>query len=498
MTRRRALQLTCGAAFAASHALAGAEDGHVGIVMGESKAAEVGNGVLKEGGNAIDAVVAGALVGAVHAPNQYGIGGYGGHMILRLANGKITCIDFNTTAPAGAKVATYGWGASGVPGILAGLQKALDRFGTRPFKQLVQPAIDLAETGFEMPKGLANAIRSREKELRNDPASAKIYFPADNVLRNPDLARMLRRLASQNSVRDFYEGDIARQIAAAFKNHNGLVMAKDLANFRAVEVQPLSVQWKDLTILTPPLTAGGLTVLRMVAMLKELPPDEHALLEVMRVAWHERLAKFGDKVSVKSLAPIDALAERVRIAVKNRTRVDQVTASQPHRGTIHLNAADAKGNVVALTLTHGNAFGACVTVDGLGLTLGHGMSRFVAEAGHPNAPGAGKRPLTNMCPTLVLRGGKPVLALGAAGGRLIVNTVFHVLWNFVGEKTLQEAIQAPRWHTEGGTDLALERAWPESVRERFQQLGYEIKAGGAAVARGIAPGTDGIWQAAAR
>ena len=499
MTRRQALKVTCSAALAATHSLARAEDKPAGIVMGESKAAEVGNRVLKEGGNAIDAIVAAALAGAVHAPNQYGIGGYGGHMILGLANGAIKCIDFNTTAPARAKVATYGWQAAGVPGIMAGLQKALDRFGTRPFKTLVQPAIELAENGFTIPQGLGNAIRSREKELKQDAASAKLFFPKDNTLRNPDLARMLQRLASENSARDFYEGKIAHQIADAFSKNGGLVTAKDLADYKALELEPISIRWKNFTILTSPLPAGGLSVLRMFSIVKELPPemlDEHALLETMRVAWHERLTRFGEKAS--GLASIESLAEQVKVAVKNGTRVDQITASKPHSGTVHLNAADAKGNVVALTLTHGNAFGACVTVDGLGLTLGHGMSRFEAQPGHPNAPAAGKRPLTNMCPTLVMRDGKPVLALGAAGGRLIVNTVFHVLWNFVSGKSSQEAIRAPRWHTEGNTDLALEKAWPDSVRERFQKLGYEIRPGGAAVARAIAPGPHGIWEAAAR
>ena len=501
MTRRNALKLTCGVALGAAHVVARAEDGTGGIVMGEPKAAEVGNRVLQNGGNAVDAIVAGALAGALHAPNQYGIGGYGGHMIVRPANGAVTCIDFDTTAPTGGKVATHGWQASGVPGILAGLQRALHRFGTRPFKELVQPAIELAENGFSIPQGLANAIRSREKELKSDPASAKLYFPKDNVLRNPDLARMLQRLASQNSVRDFYEGQIARTIADAFAKNGGLVTAKELAQYKALELQPLSLQWKDFTICTAPLPAGGLTVLRMFGILKELPLeliDEHAVLETMRVAWHERLTQLGDKVSPDALQPVGPLADRVKAAVTNGTRVQQATVSQPHRGTVHLNAVDTKGNVVALTLTHGNAFGACVTVDGLGLTLGHGMSRFVSDAGHPNAPAAGRRPLTNMCPTLVLRDSKPVLALGAAGGRLIVDTVFHVLWNFVGGKDFQEAVRAPRWHTEGGTELTLEKTWPDSVRHRFEKLGYELKPGGAAVARAIAPAENGIWQAAAR
>jgi gamma-glutamyltranspeptidase / glutathione hydrolase len=498
MTRRQALKLACGATFTVGQCLASAQEQRHGIVMGEPKAAEAGNRVLRDSGNAIDAIVAAALVGAMHAPNQYGIGGYGGHMIARLANGQIHCIDFNTTAPAGAKVATYGWQAAGVPGILAGLQTALDRFGTRQFKTLVEPAIELAEEGFAIPQGLANAIRSREKNLKQDPASARIYFPKDNILRNPDLARMLRRLASQNSVRDFYGGQIARQIADAFAKHGGLVTTKDLAGYKAEELAAMRMDWKDYTIHTSPLPAGGITVMHIFAILKQLPADminEHALLEAMRIAWHERLTKLGHRAS----AEIDgrALADRVIAAVKNGTRVEQSATSQPHRGTIHLNAADAAGNVVAMTLTHGNTFGACVTVDGLGLTLGHGMSRFVVETGHPNAPAPGKRPLTNMCPALVLRNGEPVLALGAAGGRLIVNTIFHVLWNFVNGKSLQEAVRAPRWHTEGNTELALEKTWPDSVRERFQKLGYQIKPGGAAVARAIGQ-SSGIWEAAAR
>jgi gamma-glutamyltranspeptidase / glutathione hydrolase len=499
MTRRTALKLACSAALLAGPTLARDEDRWRGIVMGDPKSAAVGNRVLQDGGNAIDAVVAAALAGAMYVPNQYSIGGYGGHVIVRRANGEIRCIDFNTTAPAGAKVATYGYEAAGVPGILAGLQMALDRFGTRSFKSLVEPAIELAENGFELPQGLANAIRSREKRLKSDPPSARLYFPKDNTLRNPDLARLLRRLASQNSVRDFYEGEIARKIAGAFSKNGGFVTEKDLAAYKALELSPSRIQWKDFTIYTSPLPAGGLSVLRMFEILKALPPeliDEHALLETMRVAWHERLATLGEKAG--TLAMVESLAKEVEAAVKNRTRVPKTTVAQPHRGTMHFNAADAAGNVVAITLTHGNAFGACVTIDGLGLTLGHGMSRFEAETSHPNAPAPGKRPLTNMCPTLVLRDGKPVLALGGAGGRLIVNTVFHVLWNFVGGKNLQDAIRAPRWHTEGGIDLALEKTWPEPVRDRFCQLGYEVRVGGAAVARAISPGKGGIWEAATR
>lgn len=469
-----------------------------GIVMGEPKAAEVGSQVLQDGGNAIDAIVAGALVAGINSPNQCGIGGYGGHMVLRMANGKIACIDFNSTAPSGATAESYGWLAAGVPGTLAGLQLALDRYGTRPFKTIVAPAIALAESGVPMSR-LTGPIRQRQVQLQNDPASARLYFSKDDTWRNPDLAKMLARLAKDNSVRDFYEGEIAGKIADAFAKNGGLVTRKELASFKALDIPALHMTWKDCTFYTPPVTAGGITVLQAFGILKELPAEsliERTLLETMRLAWQDRLERIGDgSPSAELLTPeyCRRAAERVKAGIAKAA-----ANSRPHRGTVHLNAADSAGNVVALTLTHGNAFGACVTVEGLGLTLGHGMSRFDPDPKHPNGPGAGKRPLTNMCPTLVLRGGKPVLALGAAGGRLIVNTVFQVLWYFAGGKNLQEAIRAPRWHTEGGKELRLEQDWPKTIHDEFAAAGYEIKPGGAAVARAIAPQTDGTWQAATR
>jgi gamma-glutamyltranspeptidase / glutathione hydrolase len=498
-----------------------------GIVTGEPKAAEIGNQVLKDGGNAIDAVVAAALVACVHSPNQCGIGGYGGHMILRLANGSVNCIDFNSAAPAAAhakmfaemprEANTYGWLASGVPGTLAGLQLALDRFGSRSFKSVVAPAVELAESGFMISRGLANAIRSRTTQLQNDAASARLYF-ADGkplaegqTLRNRDLGRLLTRVAKRNSAREFYEGEPARQIAGAFARNGGIVTAKDLASYRARLVPTIQREWKGFMLSTPPLTSGGFTILQAFGILQEIASEllqkhhDHAVLEAVRLGWKDRLEKLGDPEALaKSFDELQAAehrkacAARVKAAIESGTPVSQSTASEPHGGTMHLNAADAAGNVVALTLTHGNAFGACVTVDGLGLTLGHGMSRFSTDPQHPNSPGPGKRPLHNMCPTLVLRNGKPVLAVGAAGGRFIVNTVFHVLWNFTNGKSLQEAIRAPRWHTEGNLDLAVENAWPEAGRMRFTELGYTLRTGGAAVARAIGMTESGHWETAAR
>lgn len=529
-TRRKMLKLTGGLVVAGAVAprlsFAGAETPNThGLVAGQVRAAEVGNKILREGGNAIDAAIAAALVAGVAAPNGCGIGGYGGHMVIALKSGKkITAIDFNSTAAAAARpdmfpldenrsvrgrINEYGWLAAGVPGTLAGLQLALDRYGTRSFRELVAPAIRVADEGFPISSGLAGAIRSLANQLRKDSGSTKLFFKdgeplqAGGTYRNPDLARMLEKLARENSVASFYRGDIGRQIAAEFQKNGGLVTAKDMAAYKAREVEPLEFKWRGFTIRTAPLTAGGLTVLQALSILKMLeweklpatPVRTHALVEALRVAWNDRLRLLGDPEKTK--VPVERLlsekyareiAAKVEAATKERRPLPLKTESRTQSGTIHLNSVDREGNMVALTLTHGNAFGACVTVDGLGLTLGHGMSRFDPQPNHPNSPGPGKRPLHNMCPTIVLRDGKPVLALGATGGRMIVNAVFNVLTQFVGlsAASIEDAIAAPRIHTDGNLELTVERKAPESETEFFKGIGYNVKFGSVANAHAIA------------
>jgi gamma-glutamyltranspeptidase/glutathione hydrolase len=498
--------------------------GSRGCVVGQPQAARAGAEVLAAGGNAVDAAVAAALVAGVVAVHQCGIGGYGGHLVIALPGGrKVVAIDFNTAAPAAARpdmfpltdggvvmdgVNAHGWLAAGVPGTLAGLQLALDRHGTQPFRKLVQPAIHYARDGFPVGAVLAAALRTAAPQLTRDPASARLLLDNGEPLkqgstyRNPDLAELLSALAEHNSVEPFYRGDVARRIAAAFQKHGGLATADDLAAYRAREVTPLRLDWRGCSVWTAPLTAGGATVLEALAVLKalaweKLPPDDprtvHARLEALRLAWDDRLRYLGDPE--KAGVPLDRLlgeehardlAARVETAVKERKPVAVTGDGRPHNGTIHLSAADADGMLVALTLTHGNAFGAQVTVDGLGLILGHGMSRFDPHPGRPNSPGPGKRPLHNMCPTIVVRDGRPVLALGATGGRKIPNTVFDVLCAYVGRgESLADAIAAPRMHTEGGLDLTLEARWPEGLTTYLKEVGYTVKAGTGATAQAV-------------
>lgn len=487
-----------------------------GCVVGQPEAAQIGNEVLASGGNAIDAAVTAALAAGVLAPHQCGSGGYGGHLVIARAGSKrVTAIDFNTAAPQAAcddlfvldtdgkvkgQANTFGWLAAGVPGTLAGLQMALEKHGTRSFRQAVQPALHLARDGFAVSKALADSTRLASGQLAKDPASARLLLregeplKAGSTFRNPDLAKMFQTLADDNSVEAFYRGDITRQIAAAFKKNGGLVTAEDLATYRARQVEPLELAWRDCSIYTAPLTAGGATALETLGILKELGWEKweadakktsRARLEALRIAWEDRLHWFGDpekgKVPLARLLSSEyarRMAGRVRDALEKGKPVRTTAVRGSAGGTIHLSAADAQGNLVALTLTHGSHFGARVTVPGLGLILGHGMSRFEPRPGHPNSVGPGKRPLHNMCPTVVLRKGVPVVALGGAGGRKIPNAVFAVLLEYVGRSlSLEDAVAAPRLHTEGDLHVLVEKSWPKEQIEQWKKIGYTVAIG---------------------
>jgi gamma-glutamyltranspeptidase/glutathione hydrolase len=517
---------------------AGAADAPTkGLVTGQPEGAEAGKTVLTAGGNAIDAVVAAALVAGVVAVQGTGIAGYGGHLVLAKPDGKAFAIDFNTTAPAALKpdtftvdekanvkdrANTFGWLAVGVPGVLAGLQLALDTFGTKSFAELVKPAIRFAKEGFPVTKGLATAIRGAKERLAKDPGSAKLFFARGEPLaegaayKNPDLGDLLQTLANRGNVSTFYKGDIADAIASAFKKNGGLVTVDDLATYKARAVKPLSLEFAGHTLYTPPPTSGGLTVLQALATLAALdwgktdaaePATTQAKVEALRVAWHDRFALLGDpdhtKVPVEQLLSekhARATAERVRVAVKAKKALEGTSDGLPSGGTIHLNAVDATGLTVALTLTHGGYFGAQVTIDGLGLVLGHGVSRFDPRPNRANSIAPGKRPLHNMCPTVVTKSGKPVLALGAIGGRRIVNTVFDVLaYRFGRSLPLADAVKAPRIHTEGGAALTLEAAWPARTSDYLKDAGYDVKTGPGATLSAIErdPAT-GELRAAAR
>jgi gamma-glutamyltranspeptidase/glutathione hydrolase len=442
-----------------------------------------------------------------------GIGGYGGHMTIGLPDGKVTSIDFNSTAPAAARpdmfpldangkvknnVHVTGWLAAGVPGTLAGLQLALDKYGTLPFKRLVQPAIRHARDGFAVHHSFNYWQQPALPDLERDPESMRLFtrngkpIQRGDTFRNPELADMLEELADAGSVEPFYRGRIARHIAEQFKANGGIVTEADFADYRAVERTPLQQNWLGYTIATAPLTAGGLTVLQVGNALAALdwrglpsngPIRTQAMIEALRIAWSDRLQLFGDPQFVK--VPAERLlsktyaqesAERIKTALTEKRPVTASTDGRSAGGTINLSAGDTSGTMAALTLTHGESFGARVTVKGLGLLLGHGMSRFDPVPGRLNSIAPGKRPLNNMCPSIVLKNGKPVLAIGGTGGRRIPNAILQVLLHSLAEgRSIDDSVQTPRVHTEGDTNLHFERGYPQADIDYMQKIGYTIK-----------------------
>lgn len=494
-----------------------------GSVVGEPTGSRVGNQVLADGGNAFDAIVAAALACTVAAPHQTGVGGYGAHGVMAADGGRVIwALDANSAAPAALKANAFqpdekgqvpgrinetGWLSAGVPGVLAGLDLVLRRFGTISFSDAVQPAIAIARDGVRLPASVCSVI-AKSETMSKDPGSKALYFRngepprPETLFRNPELADVLMTLAHNDSTDDFYRGNLAALIASNFKKHGGLVTTDDLANYRARLIAPISISAGPATVSTAPLTAGGLSVLQILMTLMELDwssirnqaEASRYLIEATRLAWNIRLTQFGD-IDYASV-PVDRMmsvafarenAARVRSAVASGKPMNLAGYQREQGGTIHLSSADKFGNFAALTLTHGGAFGSQVTAQGLGLTLGHGMSRFDPRPDHPNAPGPNKRPLNNMVPVIISRNGRAQMAVGGRGGRKIPNAILSFLTSHLfGQSTLNDSIQTPRLHTEGTLTVELEKTWPQSDRATLDQFGYQIKTAASATLSAVA------------
>ncbi|MDB6059125.1 MAG: Gamma-glutamyltransferase [Verrucomicrobiales bacterium] len=482
ITRRQMLIATAQASAAAMIAPACAtrrmSEPQRGILLGDVEGTKAAKRIFAAGGNAIDAAIAAAFVAGISSPSKCGIGGYGGSMMIAQGDA-IYCIDFNSVAPAAArpdmfpldangavvgKVNFHGWLAAGVPGVPAGLELALRKFGTKTLREVLQPAIELAATRPENPRFSYAALR-----------------------------RTLTTFAERNSVDSFYRGDIAHEIAEAFAKHGGLVTTKDLANYKARLVTPYKLQWDDATIYTAPLSSGGLTTLEALNIFKATPyatqpasvERTHAQVEALRLAWRDRAQFLGDpdfvEVPVEQLLSNDyakELAAEVDAAVQARKAMAIDVPRIQQTGTCNLSATDHAGNFVAMTLTMGNGYGAQVTVESVGMVLGHGMSRFEPEPGRANSVAPGKRPLHNMCPSLMTRNGKPTIAIGAAGGTKIPNALYEFFSNHLGEgQSFPASIDAPRLNTTGSLELRVEKLFPPDHRAYLQQIGFKVLPG---------------------
>lgn len=523
---------------------------HAMVVAEESFATDAGVSVLKAGGNAVDAAVAVGFALAVTHPFAGNLGG-GGFMLIRFADGRSTFIDFRERAPGRAARDMYldkqgnptrdsieGWRSAGVPGTVRGLELAHSKYGRKKWSEAIAPAIELAAKGFALAPRVAESLKSAGN-LEQDSESKRIFqkngafYNAGDKLFQPELAATLRRIASSGS-RDFYQGETAKRLAAAMAKHGGLITLADLAAYQAVERKPLTGTYRGLTILTaPPPSSGGIGLLQMLGMLEGSgyeksgagsPAAIHYTVEAMRRFFADRSQYLGDPDFVK--LPLAGLLDpgyirqrRASINTNRATPSMQLNPGKPVGSegmeTTHYSIVDAEGNAVAVTYTLNNGYGNGITVPGLGFLLNDEMDDFTAKPGAPNLYGLlqgsansiqpGKRPLSAMTPTIILRDGKPYMILGAPGGPRIVTSVLQAILNVVDfHMNIQDAVDAPRFHHQWMPDkLYLEHGISPAAVARLKAMGHAVEySPGVVLARveailidggGVYGGADSRW-----
>lgn len=494
------------------------------VAAQEPLATGIGVEVLRRGGNAIDAAVAVAFALAVTLPAAGNLGG-GGFLLARFADGRTTFIDFRERAPAAATRDMYldqegkatrdsvaGWRAAGVPGTVRGLEYAHRKYGRRRWRELVEPAVRLARDGFPVYYGLETSLKSAEGRLSEFPESRRIFlnngafYETGELFRQPELARTLARIARYGA-KDFYEGETGRILVEESQKAGGLFTSEDLKSYGVVERRPLTGRYKGYDIITaPPPSSGGIGILQMMGVLEGSGYEKHGagsaaaihyVAEAMRRFYADRSKHLADPdfhpVPVKGL--LDArYIWRIRASIdpQRATRSDEIRPGDPeaHESgeTTHFSIVDAEGNAAGLTYTINGSYGNGVTVPRLGFLLNNEMDDFAVKPGEPNMFGLvqgeanaiqpGKRPLSSMTPTIVLRDGKLYMVVGAPGGSRIINGVLQVLLNVIDfGMNIQDAIDAPRFHHQWQPDkLFLERGFSPDTIRLLEEKGHKIES----------------------
>jgi len=458
---------------------------------------------LDAGGNAFDAVVRAALVSGIVSPSSSGLGGGGFALLWRAETHEPYVLDFRECAPAAVDAAAFEKRpfapaerarATGVPGELAGLFQLQHDFGKRAWRDVVLPAARVAETGFPVSPHLGKVLTSAWAMGvgTTDPGISRVFFPggkaakAGALLKNPALGRTLRRLANEGKT-PYYEGDIGRELVATANEKGGALTAADLAHYQPVRRTALHVTWEDYDVYTmPPPSAGGLLVAETLGTfskteLARYTPGsgvyQHLLAESMRGALSDRLRFVGDPDFQKF--DVAALIEPARLA---RRKAQLISSERTHtlprfdddeHGTHHLLVIDQAGNVASLTTTVNNAFGAKITAPTSGIVLNDELDDFTRQkdvvpfglSESPNRPRPGARPVSSMTPTVVVKDGKVVFALGGSGGQLIATNVAQLLMtHLVFGLSPSELVALPRFQVPtSGPTLRLEAGAPRAL-----------------------------------
>ena len=499
---------------------------HGMVVAQEKLAARVGADILRQGGNAVDAAVATAFAMAVTYPRAGNIGG-GGFMVIHLRDrGEDIAIDYRETAPAATTAQTF-LGADGkpdnaksrdsalsigVPGTVAGLALALEKYGSGKFTlaRLLQPAIVLARDGFVLDDDMADTLPAAQRRMAKWQASVKIFSQADGTwlrggdrLVQTDLAATLSAIAEQGP-RGFYEGPVAEKLANAVRDAGGIMTNDDLKSYSAVIRKPVRGSYRGYDVVSMPLPSSGGTVLLeslnilegfpLAEMTQGSPASLHLLIEAMKRAYADRARYLGDPAFVNAPVPVMlskdyAARQRASIDPDHATASADAAAIKPLRegsNTTHFSVIDDFGNAVSNTYTLNFPYGVGLIAEGTGVLLNNELDDFTAAPGASNAfglvgfeanlPGPGKRPLSSMSPTILLKDGKPVLITGSPGGSRIISTVLQVIVNVLDyHMDVLAAVSAPRLHHQWMPDeVRVERGFSEDVLAQLRAMGHHI------------------------
>jgi gamma-glutamyltranspeptidase/glutathione hydrolase len=510
---------------------------HAIVTSVHELASRAGVEMLQSGGNAVDAAVATGFALAVVHPQAGNLGG-GGFLLLRNANGETHFIDFREKAPAAATENMYldaqgnvlpdsnkdssvvGYRSVGVPGSVAGLVYAEKKYGKLSLEKVIAPAIKLARDGFPLAYEDTQDLK-RDEYLAQFPESKRIfqrdgnYYQPGELLRQPELARTLERIAKNPD--DFYRGAMARELAAAIHKGGGLVTAADLAAYEVKEREPIRGSYRGYDIISaPPPSSGGVALIEILNILEGFELAKlgnrsgsaiHLEAEAFRRAFYDRADFLGDpdfaKIPVAQLidkkyaagwrdsidpshASVSKDLKRPAFAELERVAQSRTVAIREPENTTHYSVVDAEGNAVSVTTTLNDSFGSRVTAEGLGFLLNDEMDDFAAKQGVPNAYGLiqgpanaigpGKRPLSAMTPTIVLKDGKLVLVLGSPGGPTIITTVANILIGVVDfSLDIAEAVNAPRFHHQWLPDeIFIEDRLSPDTMNVLRSKGYKL------------------------
>ncbi|MGK0180382.1 MAG: gamma-glutamyltranspeptidase/glutathione hydrolase, partial [Nitrospinales bacterium] len=501
--------------------------GQKGMVASqEARATQIGLDILKKGGNAIDAAVGVSFALAVTLPRAGNISG-GGFMLVHLGKtGQTIAIDYREMAPLAAsfdmylneredvdkKLSQLSHKSTGVPGTVAGMAYVLKEYGTLSLKEVIAPAIRLAEEGIIVNEDIEYTLNKGKKRLQQWPETARIYYKPDGSVYLvgermvfKDLAWSLNEIA-ENGPSAFYEGAIAEKLVADMKKHGGLITMEDLKNYRVSTREPVQGTYRGHEIIgMPPPSSGGIHIIQMLNILEAFPLGDmgpnsanslHLIAESMKLAFADRSKYLGDPdwwdIPIKGLISKDYATE-LR-AVINREKVTPSKIVNPEDPdpyesdeTTHVSVMDQFGNVVSSTTTLNFSFGSGIVVPGTGMLLNNEMDNFTAKPGVPNSYGLlggqanaiqpTKRPLSSMSPMILLKDGKPFLATGSPGGPRLINAILQVIINVIDHRmNIAEASNARRIHHQWKPDkLRVEKGFNPDTRRLLEEKGHQVR-----------------------